>query len=297
MCSAVTRVGSVDSVLPNIPHEELLPGSQPRECRRHFSRVEITKRDQLSSQIGDPDRLAHTQHHHLARLPNHSLLNHVARRFRNGHEEANDVQVGHGDRTTLGNLFLELRDDAATGTQHVAKSHCHDTGASVLLGQVTDDQLGCACGFLVLGHGSDSARLKAAAQSRQVDKVVFFEEIDPDEITELYAQCEAGIVALVPRHKSNNIPGKFLTYMQSGLPVLANINAGNDLVQTIRNERVGQVCEANQVDELLTEKLLDQTETDSGLSARCTDMFERQFAVENNVVQIMAALSVTKVAR
>lgn len=149
-------------------------------------------------------------------------------------------------------------------------------------------------GFLFVGRGSDSARLKAAAQSRQLDNVVFFDEIDPDEIPDLYAQCDVGIVALDPRHKSHNIPGKFLTYMQSGLPVLANINAGNDLAQMIRDECVGEVCESNQVDELLllTEKLLDQIETDSGLSARCTALFEREFAVEKTVKQIVAALSV-----
>ena len=154
-------------------------------------------------------------------------------------------------------------------------------------------------GFLFVGRGSDSARVKAAAQSRQLDNVVFFDEIDPDEIPDLYAQCSAGIVALDPRHKSHNIPGKFLTYMQSGLPVLANINAGNDLAQMIRDERVGQVCEANLVDELLllTEKLLDQIQTDSGFSARCTALFEREFAVENTVKQIVAALSATEAAR
>lgn len=156
-----------------------------------------------------------------------------------------------------------------------------------------------AVGFLFVGRGSDAARLKAAAQARQLDNVVFFDEIDPDEIPDLYTQCAAGIVALDPRHKSHNIPGKFLTYMQSGLPVLANINAGNDLAQMIRDDRVGQVCEINQVDELLllTEKLLDQIETDSGLSARCTALFEREFAVENTVKQIVAALSTTDAGR
>lgn len=154
-------------------------------------------------------------------------------------------------------------------------------------------------GFLFVGRGSDAARLKAAAQARQLDNVVFFDEIDPDEIPDLYAQCDAGIVALDPRHKSHNIPGKFLTYMQNGLPVLANINAGNDLAQMIRDERVGQVCETNQVDELLllTEKLLDQIAMDSGLSGRCTALFEREFAVENTVKQIVAALSATEAAR
>ena len=154
-------------------------------------------------------------------------------------------------------------------------------------------------GFLFVGRGSESVRLKAAAQSRQLDNVVFFNEIDPDEIPDLYAQCDAGIVALDSRHKSHNIPGKFLTYIQSGLPVLANINGGNDLAQMIRDERVGQVCKTNQIDELLllTEKLLDQIQTDSGLSARCAALFEREFAVEKTVKKIVAALSGAKAAR
>lgn len=154
-------------------------------------------------------------------------------------------------------------------------------------------------GFLFVGRGSDVARLKVAAQLRQLDNVVFLDEIDPDEIFDLYAQCAAGIVALDPRHKSHNIPGKFLTYMQSGLPVLANINAGNDLAKMIQDECVGQVCETNQVDELLllTKKLLNQIQTDSGLSARCTSLFECEFAVENTVKQIVAALSAAEVER
>jgi hypothetical protein len=48
---------------------------------------------------------------------------------------------------------------------------------------------------------------------------------------------------------------------------------------------------------LLTEKLLDQIEMDSGLPARCTALFEREFSVENTVKQIVAALSATEAAR
>lgn len=148
-------------------------------------------------------------------------------------------------------------------------------------------------GFLFVGRGSDATRLKALAQKRQLDNVVFFDEIDPDEIPDLYTQCNVGIVALDPRHKTHNIPGKFLTYMQNGLPVLANINPGNDLVQLIKQENVGQVCESNRVDELLklTEQLLWQIQTDRALSDRCTSLFNREFVVENTVKQIVIALS------
>lgn len=151
-------------------------------------------------------------------------------------------------------------------------------------------------GFLFVGRGSDASRLKAVAQLRKLENVVFFDEIDPDEIPDLYAQCHAGIVALDPRHKSHNIPGKFLTYMQNGLPVLANINANNDLAQLIRDEQVGKVCETNQVDELLrlTDKLLEQIAKDEELSFRCKNLFDREFSVEQTVKQIVSALTAKK---
>lgn len=148
-------------------------------------------------------------------------------------------------------------------------------------------------GFLFVGRGSEASRLEASVRSRQLDNVVFFDEINPDQIPDLYSQCAAGIVALDSKHKSHNIPGKFLTYMQSGLPVLANINKGNDLAELIRMESVGQVCESSQLDELLNaaNKLLDQVKHDSSLSTRCSDLFQKQFLVENTVRQIVSALS------
>lgn len=147
-------------------------------------------------------------------------------------------------------------------------------------------------GFLFVGRGSDADRLKTLAQRWQLDNMLFFDEIHPDEIPDLYAQCSAGIVALDSRHKSHNIPGKFLTYMQNGLPVLASVNASNDLAALIRDERIGQVSESNRVDDLLklTERLLIQIEEEADLPERCRKLFEREFSVEKAVHQIVAAL-------
>ena len=148
-------------------------------------------------------------------------------------------------------------------------------------------------GFLFVGRGSDAVRLKKTAQLRKLSNVIFYDEIPPEEILDLYAQCNAGIVALDPRHKSHNIPGKFLTYMQSGLPVLANVNFGNDLASIIRTARVGQVCESNCVNELvdLTNKILDQIGCDNELAERCRRLFHQEFSVEKAVRQIVKALA------
>ncbi|WP_199179840.1 glycosyltransferase family 4 protein [Chromobacterium sinusclupearum] len=143
-------------------------------------------------------------------------------------------------------------------------------------------------GFVFVGRGSETKKLKNLVAEKQLENVLFFDEIHPDEIPDLYSQCCVGMLSLDPRHKSHNIPGKFLTYMQSGLPVLANVNAGNDLAAIIRNELVGQVCESNKVDELylLANRLLAQIDEDPTLSNRCLALFEREFSSKKAVEQI-----------
>jgi glycosyltransferase involved in cell wall biosynthesis len=148
-------------------------------------------------------------------------------------------------------------------------------------------------GFVFVGRGSDAQRMRAQAQSQRLSNALFFDEIDPDEIPDLYAQCHVGLVALDSRHRTHNIPGKFLTYMQSGLPVLANVNSGNDLARLIRENKVGQACENNDILVLkqMAEQLLEQIDVDANFPIRCKALFDQQFAVEATVRQIVAALS------
>jgi len=147
-------------------------------------------------------------------------------------------------------------------------------------------------GFLFVGRGSDARRLRGEAKERGLDNVVFYDEIDPSEIPGLYAQCHIGIVALDPRHKTHNIPGKFLSYMQSGLPVLASINPGNDLAELIQREGVGRSCSDQSVETLqrLAEELVDEISSGKSMSVRCRALSTKLFAPEVAVKQIVAAL-------
>lgn len=147
-------------------------------------------------------------------------------------------------------------------------------------------------GFLFVGRGSNAQYLASEVRRRELGNVLFLDEIEPDEIPGLYAQCDVGIVALHHDHKTHNIPGKFLTYMQSGLPVLATINPGNDLAAIISNENVGLVSTDGSVETLqrLTEELADDSRSRQNISARCRALYKRQFSPEIAVEQIIAAL-------
>ena len=154
-------------------------------------------------------------------------------------------------------------------------------------------------GFLFVGRGSDTSRLRTDADKRGLDNVAFHDEIDPNEIPGLYAQCHIGIVALDPRHKTHNIPGKFLSYMQAGLPVLACINPGNDLEGMILREAVGRVCTKQSVENLqrLALELVEEVAPSSvvagnvALTDRCKALFAQLFSPAAAVRQIVAALN------
>lgn len=148
-------------------------------------------------------------------------------------------------------------------------------------------------GFLFVGRGSEAQRLRTDAAVRGLDNVAFFDEIDPSEIPGLYAQCHVGVVALDPRHKTHNIPGKFLSYMQCGLPVLASINPRNDLEDIITSERVGKICTNSSADTLryLAEGLLDEMDEDVNIQSRCRSLAARLFLPEAKVRQIVQAVA------
>jgi glycosyltransferase involved in cell wall biosynthesis len=148
-------------------------------------------------------------------------------------------------------------------------------------------------GFMFIGRGTELNLLKNIAKKYSLTNTLFYDEIDPDEIPNLYTQCVAGIVSLDEKHKSHNIPGKFLTYMRSGLPVLAVINPGNDLEKIIKKEAVGQICTSHSKENIFESciTLLDQIEKDPKISDRCNKLFQREFNVERAVDQIVNALN------
>ena len=146
-------------------------------------------------------------------------------------------------------------------------------------------------GFIFVGRGSDFHVLCDDAKVRELDNVIFYDEIASYEIPGLYAQCHVGIVALDPRHRTHNIPGKFLSYLQGGLPVLASINSGNDLADIINREAVGRVCLDHSVETLrrLAIECVDETTIDSNMSARCLSLSAKLFTPKSVVKQIIAA--------
>jgi glycosyltransferase involved in cell wall biosynthesis len=148
-------------------------------------------------------------------------------------------------------------------------------------------------GFLFVGRGSEAQRLRQIAEQRCPDNVLFYDEISPDDIPGLYRQCHVGMISLDSRHRTHNIPGKFLTYMQAGLPVLASINAGNDLQQMVETRDVGRVSVEPDGRDLptLADALIARELGDPAIGARCQALSDELFSARAAVAQIVDAMA------
>lgn len=112
-------------------------------------------------------------------------------------------------------------------------------GMSQLLDLIKEMQDFRDLGFIFVGRGSEKAGMEEECKKIGVDNVLFYDEIDPEELNDLCGQCHGGLITLDYRHRTHNIPGKFLTYLQNGLVVFALINKGNDLIEIIDDYGLG----------------------------------------------------------
>lgn len=146
-------------------------------------------------------------------------------------------------------------------------------------------------GFLFVGRGSEVTRLKGKVMVSGLTNILFYDEVDSREMPGLLSQCFIGLIALDPRHKSHNIPGKFLTYLIAGLPVLACVNHGTDLMKLINDEQVGKAFDSSLPQPLckFIELLIDDPVEYELMSKNGVNLAKRMFSSRNAVNQIMGS--------
>jgi glycosyltransferase involved in cell wall biosynthesis len=93
--------------------------------------------------------------------------------------------------------------------------------------------------WILVGDGPEKARLVAAARSRNLTSVQFWDPIPKDEIPRFLAAVDVGLHCLadVELFKSAISPNKLFDYLAAGLPVITNTRG--DIGDLIRNINAG----------------------------------------------------------
>lgn len=144
-------------------------------------------------------------------------------------------------------------------------------------------------GFVFVGRGSEKNNLIRLSETLGLDNILFHDEIPPDHVRTLLNYCDVGLLALDPRHKSHNIPGKFLAYVESGLPVLARLNTGTDLCKIMEEREVGAFYSGSCI-KTFSEMALSLIEDDSNLaqiSVNCLELYNAEYLPARAAEQIL----------
>lgn len=143
--------------------------------------------------------------------------------------------------------------------------------------------------FIFIGRGSDKTDLSAMVTARGIGSVEFFSEIEPEALNALLEICDLGIVSLDVRHRTHNIPGKFLAYLRAGLPVIAKVNPGNEMFDLVNKEGVGVAIDADdpqRISEALLQLYKNEDEHRE-MKERAFALFNRRFSARQAAEKIL----------
>ena len=146
-------------------------------------------------------------------------------------------------------------------------------------------------GFLIIGRGSRKEWLQEYVKTHQIQNALILDEVDLITLSMYYRQCCAGLAFLDPNHQSHNIPGKFISYLEAGLPVAAYVNSGNDLINIIKKNALGLV--ADNLNQFSTElvQFIATVDEDRGYQNRTREFYEVHYRPSAIAQQIVASLS------
>lgn len=116
-------------------------------------------------------------------------------------------------------------------------------GGNMGVSQGIDDMIKCINAaaqiektfFLLLGSGTEFYRVYSYFNNKY-ENVVVKNSISQQEFFSLCTVCDVGMLFLYKGFNVPNIPGKFTTYLNAGLPILAAVDSTTD---------VGEICERN----------------------------------------------------
>jgi glycosyltransferase involved in cell wall biosynthesis len=110
--------------------------------------------------------------------------------------------------------------------------------------------------FLLVGEGSEVSRLQRAIADNRLSNVLILPPTEQRDYLSMVSEFDIGLITLDRRLASHNIPGKLLSYLYFGIPILASVNPGSDLFGLIGKGPSG-FCLENGQDEKFRDAALE----------------------------------------
>lgn len=91
--------------------------------------------------------------------------------------------------------------------------------------------------FYIIGDGSWKHKLQQSLKKN--NNVIFIKTLNEKNFLKFITKCDAGIISLNKKILFDNFPGKFFSYMEAGLPIIADINDTHELTYILNKYQIG----------------------------------------------------------
>jgi len=111
------------------------------------------------------------------------------------------------------------------------------------------------------------------------EKVYFIDTINEDKFTKYISRFNVGIISLDQKILFNNFPGKFYSYLESNLPVLADINPSQEISEIIKKNKLGLISDPKNEYDLVEkmEKFIKKDFPIKNLNTRYNRIYKKMF--------------------
>lgn len=111
------------------------------------------------------------------------------------------------------------------------------------------------------------------------EKVYFADTINEDKFTKYISRFNVGIISLDQKILFNNFPGKFYSYLESNLPVLADINPSQEISEIIKKNKLGLISDPKNEYDLVEkmEKFIKKDFPIKNLNTRYNRIYKKMF--------------------
>lgn len=96
--------------------------------------------------------------------------------------------------------------------------------------------------ILLVGDGTEKPKLMEMTSELALNNVVFQPFVSREDYESLLKEMDVGLVCLSSMNRTPVVPGKLLSYMAAGIPVLALLNRESDGHQVISEAECGYSC-------------------------------------------------------
>jgi glycosyltransferase involved in cell wall biosynthesis len=142
--------------------------------------------------------------------------------------------------------------------------------------------------FLLVGDGTEFRRLNERISNESIINTILLPSVSPEVFQGIVSASDVGLISLSKDLKTENFPGKIMSYMKSEKPMLASINEGNELFNIIHNNS-GYVTLNGDHDLLLKYvlKMADDRVLREEMGENGFRFLQNQFNVESAVDRIL----------